>query len=52
MLLRNERVDTQRSTVEQAKAAYEAYEASVKIAQDNYGEYNGICTIFWYITYG
>ena len=32
-----QRVDTQRSTVEQAKAAYEAYQASVKIAQDNYG---------------
>ena len=25
-------------TTEQAKAAYEAYQASVKIAQDNYGD--------------
>ena len=33
-----QRVDTQRSTAEQAKAAYEAYEASVKIAQDNLGD--------------
>lgn len=31
-------VDTQRSTTEQAKAAYEAYQASVKIAQDNLGD--------------
>lgn len=33
-----QRVDTQRSTAEQAKAAYDAYEASVKIAQDNLGD--------------
>ncbi len=33
-----QRVDTQRSTTEQAKAAYEAYQASVKIAQDNLGD--------------
>ena len=33
-----QRVDTQRSTYEQAKAAYEAYQASLKIAQDNYGD--------------
>ena len=33
-----QRVDTQRSTAEQAKAAYEAYQASVKIAQDNLGD--------------
>ena len=33
-----QRVDTQRSATEQAKATYEAYEASVKIAQDNMGD--------------
>lgn len=33
-----QRVDTQRSTTEQAKAAYEAYQASLKIAQDNLGD--------------
>ena len=33
-----QRADTQRSTYEQAKAAYEAYQASVKIAQDNLGD--------------
>lgn len=33
-----QRVDTQRSTAEQAQATYDAYEASVKIAQDNLGD--------------
>ena len=35
---KNAEVDLKRSTTEQAKAAYEAYQASVKIAQDNLGD--------------
>ena len=33
-----QRVDTQRSATEQAKAAYEAQQAALKIAQDNLGD--------------